>query len=310
MSENADVQAPHGEGFWTRLFRRNLPNEQRALLGTLAFFAMIVLAGWVGVNEPSRMAMYDRQFKARSIQRGAGLFFDNCRPCHGPNGEGIVSVAPAINDPNLFNGNRLQELAYPGSVEDFVRSTVAAGRPARSADWPNPMPTWSQEYGGPLRPDQVEDLVAFIMNWGCAYDPECAPEGELVSGPPPEATVEATPVPFTPVGPDLAVALPEGDAARGQALFSGAQPGPDGAPLGCNACHSLDGSVVVGPSIQGLSGRIPSGYDSAEAYLHEAIVQPNAHVVEGFAENIMPQNFGERLDAQSLADLIAYLATQ
>ena len=34
------------------------------------------------------------------------------------------------------------------------------------------MPTWSQDYGGPMRPDQIRDLVNFVMNWGCRYDPK------------------------------------------------------------------------------------------------------------------------------------------
>jgi hypothetical protein len=27
------------------------------------------------------------------------------------------------------------------------------------------MPAWSDEYGGPLRPDQIQDLAQFILNW-------------------------------------------------------------------------------------------------------------------------------------------------
>ena len=42
------------------------------------------------------------------------------------------------------------------------------------------------------------------------------------------------------------------------------------------------------------------------AYLAESIVNPSAYVVPDFPD-AMPKNFGERLDAQSLADLIAYL---
>ncbi len=310
MSDNQTLSGgTDAGGFWRRIFMRNLPAEQRALLGTLSFFAIIVIVGWVGVNEPRRMAEFDSQYQARSIQRGAVLFDSNCKSCHGANGQGIEGVAPAINTPAMFNGERLAELAYPGTVQDYIELTIAAGRPARSANWPNPMPTWSQDYGGPLRPDQVRDLTRFVMNWGCAYDPECAPPDEAI-------IAEATPPPteeapaYEPVGVDVTAPLPEGDAARGEQLFLGAAPGPDGKALGCQACHSLDGSVLVGPSMQGVSGRIPDGYESPEAYLHESIVAPAAYTVPGFEGVVMPANFGERLDAQSLADIIAYLLSQ
>ena len=48
---------------------------------------------------------------------------------------------------------------------------------------------------------------------------------------------------------------------------------------------------------------------SAEQYLLESIVDPNAYVVEGFVENLMPGNYGESLTSQEAADLIAYMST-
>jgi hypothetical protein len=59
--------------------------------------------------------------------------------------------------------------------------------------------------------------------------------------------------------------------------------------------------------MEGLGGRVPSEYDSVEAYVREAIVLPEAFKQSGFENVNMPANFGERLDAQSLADLLAYL---
>src|SRR4030067_414203 len=43
----------------------------------------------------------------------------------------------------------------------------ARGPPRRTAGPTSPrrMPTWSQRFGGPLRDDQVDALVAFVMNW-------------------------------------------------------------------------------------------------------------------------------------------------
>jgi len=98
-------------------------------------------------------------------------------------------------------------------------------------------------------------------------------------------------------------ALPAGDATRGQTEFT-AQP--------CASCHSLvPDQVLVGPSLAGIgtqaAGRRP-GY-SAELYLYESIIQPGAHVVEGFQNGLMPPNFAQILAPQQQADLVAYLAS-
>lgn len=310
---NSEVNAD-GIGFWTRFFRKLLPADQQALVGTLVMFATIVILGWIGVNEPRRMAQYDAQYTGRSIQRGAVLFDSNCKACHGANGEGTEGVAPALNISTLFDGTRIQELGYAGSLKNYVELTIAAGRPARSGDWPNPMPTWSQEYGGPLRPDQVRDLTAFVMNWGCQYDDKCRPADEappVIPTPAPTIAVELV----CPGGADAGnctplADLPAGDAAHGEQMFVGQAPGPDGKALGCQACHSLDGTPGVGPSIQGISADVPAGYDTLEAYIYASILHPNEYIVEGFQPGIMVQTFGERLDNQALADLIAFLSTQ
>jgi len=70
---NSEMNAD-GIGFWTRFFRKLLPADQQALVGTLVVFATIVILGWIGVNEPRRMEQYDAQYTGRSIQRGAVLF--------------------------------------------------------------------------------------------------------------------------------------------------------------------------------------------------------------------------------------------
>lgn len=301
MADNADVV--EREGFLKRIFTGMLALEQRQLVGTLGFFAIFLIVGWVGVNEGQRMQTFTAQYDGRSIERGAVLFNGNCSACHGVDGKGLEGVAPALNAPDLFNGERLQSLGWTGTLHDYIELTVSAGRPAKSGDWPQPMPTWSQEYGGPLRPDQVRDVVNYVLNYGGFYE-------EGYEGPEAAQAVAPTAEPaYEPVGTDMETELPEGDPVRGEALFLGQEPGPDGAILGCNSCHSLDGSVIVGPSLQGVASRpVPEEYDSLEDYLHMSIVQPSAHMVEGF-DDLMPQNFSERLDAQTLADVIAYLET-
>ena len=99
-------------------------------------------------------------------------------------------------------------------------------------------------------------------------------------------------------------ALPPGDAAAGQSAFSGA---------GCVACHSLAPDVkIVGPSLAGVGTRAASqksGY-SAEVYLYESIIAPNAYLVEGFQPDLMPKTFQDTLPPQNLANVIAFLLAQ
>jgi cytochrome c2 len=112
-------------------------------------------------------------------------------------------------------------------------------------------------------------------------------------------------------------ALPKGDAARGQSLVS---------TNGCTACHI---SAPVGPGWmatadnatpkgEGVGTRAQhrfkdAGYTgaatSADGYLLESIIHPNAYVVTGFTSGVMPQTFAQTLQPQDLADIIAYLDT-
>lgn len=62
---------------------------------------------------------------------------------------------------------------------------------------------------------------------------------------------------------------------------------------GCVACHSLDGSAGLGPTWKGLFGRSETMADGTiivvdEAYLRESILTPDAKIVQGFSEGLMP----------------------
>ncbi len=268
----------------------------RVVIGTILIAATMAIVAFVMVNEPARMSSFESGFNGRAIEAGATLFGANCAPCHGVEGKGIEGVAPALNAADLFDGSRLKAFGWAGTVKDYIRATIAGGRPRASAafaGYPNRMPTWSQQYGGPLRPDQIEYLVDFVMNWQSA------------------ALGQATPSPVVDaVGTDPNTALPAGDAARGDLLFHGKGPGGQ---FPCSACHSLQaGQTLVGPSLAGVATRAATrkpGY-SAEKYIHESVVQPNAYVVETFNPGIMPQTFGAQMTRQDLADIIAFLLTQ
>jgi cytochrome c oxidase subunit II len=80
----------------------------------------------------------------------------------------------------------------------------------------------------------------------------------------------------------------------------------------CNACHSVDGTPGVGPTMQGLFGNPRNLADGSsvtadENYLRESILNPTAKVAEGFAP-VMPPTYST-LTAKQLDGLIAYIKT-
>ncbi len=81
---------------------------------------------------------------------------------------------------------------------------------------------------------------------------------------------------------------------------------------GCNACHSVDGSVVLGPTFKGLIGRKGectdgSTYTADENYIRQSILEPQAQIVKGF-QPVMP-SFKGILSEDDISALIAYMKT-
>ena len=103
----------------------------------------------------------------------------------------------------------------------------------------------------------------------------------------------------------------QGNVTRGESLYKSTIIN-NSAP-GCITCHSLEPDVViVGPSHAGIGERIAGGVNglSAEDYLRQSILEPNSHVVNGFTEGIMYQDFSTVLSPQDVDDLVAFLLKQ
>jgi cytochrome c oxidase subunit II len=98
---------------------------------------------------------------------------------------------------------------------------------------------------------------------------------------------------------EQAAQTPEG---RGQALVSA---------NGCAACHSINGDSGIGPTWLGLYGsQVKISGDGTvtadDAYIHESIKAPQAKIVAGFENQLMP-NFGFTDD--QINDIVAYIKT-
>ncbi len=100
--------------------------------------------------------------------------------------------------------------------------------------------------------------------------------------------------------------LPEDPVEAGRFVFD---------KYGCAACHTLDdveATGTVGPELNGIGDRAATRVEgmNAESYIRESIIDPSAHVVEGFQDGLMPQDFGERMRSEELEALVNYLLTQ
>jgi cytochrome c6 len=90
----------------------------------------------------------------------------------------------------------------------------------------------------------------------------------------------------------------EGDPEAGKEVFTNA------AQPTCGSCHTYQAAgttAEVGPNLD----ETLSGKDAA--YVLEQIVNPDSEVTPGFADNLMPEDYGEKLSDKQLADLVAFL---
>jgi mono/diheme cytochrome c family protein len=213
------------------------------------------------------------------------------------------------------NGTRLSQVGWAGDLHSYVVTTLIHGRPGSANYWGSAgMASWSQRSGGALRDDQIEDLTAYILNWdkGSEWTAEDVFSVKQFAKPLADGSIPTGPGPET-IGTDVTVIMERlatdglvGDAANGESLYTGA--------LGCSACH-LNGAAA--PDTAGTWTRVQEerlavpqfeGY-TGEQYLIESIVLPNAYVVDGYAGN-MPMTFGDTIEYQELADILAFLKSQ
>jgi hypothetical protein len=84
----------------------------------------------------------------------------------------------------------------------------------------------------------------------------------------------------------------------------------------CSSCHSLDNTKLVGPSLRGVAGAKRQVRDQPggelreivvdEAYLRQSILDPNALLVDGYPENLMPP-IGAIFTAEQIEALVDYI---
>ena len=108
---------------------------------------------------------------------------------------------------------------------------------------------------------------------------------------------------FAGMPPSMIEAMANADPRHGEMLTLSS---------GCTGCHSTDPNMLMaGPTWYNISAnastRVPG--ESAGFYLYTSVMDPNAHVVDGFQPTIMLQTYKDTLSETDLADIIAYLMT-
>jgi cytochrome c oxidase subunit 2 len=105
----------------------------------------------------------------------------------------------------------------------------------------------------------------------------------------------------------VAVATDESPGATGKKIMQN---------IGCFACHTIDGTKLVGPSFKGIWGEeqtVVTGKEKRkvkvnEEYIKSSIYDPNADVVEGYMKGLMVSYQGQ-LSEDDIASIVEYLKT-
>jgi mono/diheme cytochrome c family protein len=278
----------------------------KIVIGTIAFMMSMMVFGFAALREPARLERWTGAADGRSVEEGAEIYASNCATCHGADGTAQACFDAAgnsipcqglpLNSNGLLCGDESASMAaqgWDGTKHDFVLRTVAAGRGAI-------MPTWLDQFGGPLRPDQVQNVTNFVLNWE---------NEELCSQPvitfPWAETVEE----FLAEQVDA-----EGDAANGETLFA--------STYGCAACHGNPKDeaaqpATVGPSLANIAedGATRVEGESAAQYVYHSILYPNDVIAPDCPNgpctepSAMPNTFAVSMgnNPQDMADILAYL---
>jgi mono/diheme cytochrome c family protein len=183
-------------------------------------------------------------------ENGAALYASNCMVCHGPNGEGRI-------------GATLDQVFATIDTDTFLTEAISRGVEGSM------MPAWSTNFGGPLTPDEIQDIVAYIESWGTAIEPPVP-----APGPPPQ---DIPPVPQV-----------DGDPEAGYIVFA----------QNCVACHGPKGEGRIGATLDR-----PFAAISPDAF----IVQTVSRGVEGSLMPPFAQANGGPLTEQQINDVAAYV---
>lgn len=311
-------------------------DERKAIINVrLAEIQQIVeLAPTVGSSVVARIALFQALLEPMYVEREKQIegllaavdkgYLPQYAQFQGDAATGGITEKLAYTNYLINDSSRLSQISWGGDLAGYIRTTLIHGRPGSGNVWNgNIMVAWSQLAGGPLRSDQIDDLVNYILNWdkGDAWTAEdlfavnqfaklhggeTGPAGE----PPLSQTVDVNDMDAV----TATVMALTGDPAAGQAIYEGQQRTLAGKRLGCSSCHlggtQAPATEVTWANVVNLRLSEPqfAGW-TPEKYIADSILHPGHYVVSGYADGIMPTTFADQLTAQDLANIIAFLKT-
>lgn len=255
-------------------------------LSLICVVCTVIFFFYILINESKGLQSRADIWEGKKIVKGANLYSQHCKSCHGMRGEGVGQLGPALSDAQFFE-KRLGEVGYQSTLRNYILATSEQGRmmgtrPYYAGNGSNMvMPPWHQKYGGPLRSDELESITTYILNW------EATAKG----------LVELVELELPKVAPDDPRTI-----ERGKNVFM----------ANCSRCHEMtkrENPLALGPNLPDISATAGSrreGLDG-EGYIRESVLIPAKFVVEGFEEVASKISCGSVLTEPELAALSAYI---
>ena len=122
--------------------------EKKIFLAMILTVAIAVFLSVYLLLEPHRVKVEAEKMRLEAAEKGKNLYLTHCSRCHGEIG-GPQKGIRAINSKN-----------YLKSVDDTILYKIIERGIPRTG-----MVALGDKEGGPLNPEQINQLVAFIRNW-------------------------------------------------------------------------------------------------------------------------------------------------
>jgi mono/diheme cytochrome c family protein len=122
--------------------------EKKIFSAVILTVAIAVFLSIYWLLEPHRVKVEAEKMRMEAAEKGKALYMTHCARCHGETG-GAQKGIKAINSKN-----------YLKNVDDTILYKIIERGIPRTG-----MVALGDKEGGPLNPEQIDQLVAFIRNW-------------------------------------------------------------------------------------------------------------------------------------------------
>ncbi|MSQ29618.1 MAG: c-type cytochrome [Dehalococcoidia bacterium] len=142
----------------------NTSKQVNVMIGLL-FVAFLTFGAYIAHENRRAEAARGAQDELKA-ERGATIFVNNCRTCHGLEGKGTQEggIAPPLDRTSfrvIPKGDTQYQPTPDGeaaTLRNFIFNTISCGRTNAA------MPSWSERHGGPLSDTQINYLVLLITD--------------------------------------------------------------------------------------------------------------------------------------------------